>query len=428
MVVLRHTSRFEEALDACNQQYQLAQRAESGLDADVEKCRAIGNAGMCAYNMATRLSDDKDDKVKLLAKAEEQLLERISRAQALQDSLELNPSSKWVAMSRAWETIGMDRLSLVYIEQGRFPESLEIARLSQKSQHRIDPTVTAYSKFFYGNTLWYNGQRDAACKQWSAEPGVCSSPVAFCKELSKEHNGYLRRMAEAGINFDSYDEQGFSALDYVALSESSEALEAAEIVVMALEDVFGKKVMMEHPDYNEHQRLILVQDMISARKRQAEVRRVYRNLFQESIRPKLQAVQDSNTRHSTIQQLRTIYKNFSASTDDSHQILWPFRYIRYEQFKNNGKLPIYGGSSSGRVVRDVRDVADVTNIKSNQRPGVKDPFVIFISYRWCGGRIPDDSSNTQWRRMVEAVEQYLEINPHLNVEDIAIWLVFPKFD
>src|SRR5271155_5861668 len=173
----RHNNRFLEAREAFREQGRLARDAPPSVEADAEICRAIGNEGMSTYNLSqqTQPSD-----ATLLAAAFTQLRERITRARDLQQRLLTeDPQSKYVAMAKSWEIIGMDRLTLCHIAAGETADAVHVAEESQQRQTREDPTVTAFSKFFYGNALWHNGQRDEALEQWNAPSGTCSSPMAF---------------------------------------------------------------------------------------------------------------------------------------------------------------------------------------------------------------------------------------------------------
>jgi hypothetical protein len=147
----------------------------------------------------------------------------------------------------------MDRLTLCHIAAGKTEDAVRVAEESQRKQARLDPTVTAFSKFYFGNALWHNGQVEEALEQWNAPSGTCSAPMALCKEPGKEHNEHLQLMANAGVNFDSYDEQDFTALDYAVLSGSLDASEAIQIVEEALrkalsptsEDITGDVANLE---------------------------------------------------------------------------------------------------------------------------------------------------------------------------------------
>ena len=89
-----------------------------------------------------------------------------------------------------------------------------------------------------------------------------------------------------------------------------------------------------------------------------------------------------------------------------------FKYVRYIDFKNHQKLP-----RSGSDLVKVYSEADTDNHATDEL------FVIFLSYRWIGGDVPDDSKNTQWKRMVSCAEAFLAQNPNVRLETLGIWLV-----
>ncbi|KAF6798133.1 hypothetical protein CSOJ01_12818 [Colletotrichum sojae] len=244
-VMARHNREYLKAQEAFREQGRLAREAPSSLESDAEIYRAIGNEGMSAFNLWQQ-GDPKDQE--LLNTAIKQFQERISRAQKLQRRLSSEaPTSKYAAMAHAWEIIRMDRLTLCHIAAGTPGEAVRVAEESQRRQTREDPTVTAFSRFFYGNALWHDGQREQAVEQWNGPPGTCTSPMAFCKEPGAEYNDYLKLMAGAGVNFDSYDEQGFSALEHAVLSDSLNAWEAIPIVQSALRDGFSRDIGRDNP-------------------------------------------------------------------------------------------------------------------------------------------------------------------------------------
>lgn len=172
----------------------------------------------------------------------------------------------------------MDRLTLCYIAAGKTADAIHIAEESQRRQTREDPTVTAFSRFFYGNALWHDNQRDKAVEQWNAPSGACSCPMGFCKEPGTEYNEYLKLMASANVDFDTYDEQGFSALDHAVLSDSPDAREAVPIVEEALRKALRRSIQSDYPDMSQEDIGREVEEEISNRRLQAELRRQYRTI------------------------------------------------------------------------------------------------------------------------------------------------------
>lgn len=390
----RHNNRYHEARDLFREQGRLAREEPPSIESDAEICRAIGNEGMSTYNL-WQLSSPPDPA--LLDAAFSQLQERITRAQDLQRHIsKVDPRSKYLAMAQTWEIIAMDRLTLCYIAAGKTEAAIQLAEESQRKQSRQDPTVTAFSKFYYGNALWHDGQTEKALEQWNAPSGTCSAPMALCKEPGKEHNEHLQLMADAGVNFDTYDEQGFSALDHAVLSDSPNAREAIPIIEKALRSA----LRLTSKDVD---REILI------RKRQAELRRQYRTIFQEHMRPVLRKKPSG-----ALSELRKIYARFISQDTKERRIFSRYHYMKFTDFVNYGKLPI---STSGLDKQFSDGMGETLEPK-------EDDFVIFISYRWIGGgNGPDDESGTQWRRIINAVEKFKKVNPHLDTERLGLWLV-----
>ena len=402
----RHNSRFADARDLFREQGRLASEDLPSVEADAEICRAVGNEGMSLYNLWQQ-TEPRDDK--LLEDAIKLVQERIDRARALRQRLLIEaPQSKYTAMAHTWDTIGLDRLSLCLIAAGRTDEALRVAEESQRMQAREDPTVTAFSRFFYGNALWHNNKREEALQQWNAPLGVCSSPMALCKEPGADHNEYLTLMSGAGVNFDSYDEQGFSALDHAVLSDSPDAWTAIPIVKDALRKYLRPNIREANPAYSDKDIEEAVEGEILIRSRQAELRRQYRSLLQEHIRPELR-----KKSANTFQKLREIYSKVVSGDNEERRMFSKFHYVRYTDFKEHGKLPI----STAGLTRQL------DNTTMGPTSADQDNFIIFLSYRWIGNNTPDDENNTQWRRMMSAADDFLAANPEIRAEDLSLWLV-----
>ncbi|USP73293.1 glycoside hydrolase family 47 protein [Curvularia clavata] len=404
-VMARHNSRFADAKDLFREQGRLASEDLPSIDADAEICRAVGNEGMSLYNLWQQTKPQDDD---LLDEAIEKVQDRINRARDLQQRLRIEaPQSKYTAMAQTWETIGLDRLSLCLIAAGQTNEALRVAEESQRVQAREDPTVAAFSRFFYGNALWHNNKREAALQQWNSPPGVCSSPIALCKEPGADHNAYLTLMAGADVNFDSYDEQGFSALDHAVLSGSPDAWMAISIVENALRQYLRRNISEAYPNYSQEAIEKAVDEEVLVRRRQAELRRQYRSLLQEHIRPKLRKRSDN-----TFQKLREIYSKKLSQDNEARRMFSNFHYVKYIDFKAHGKLPI----STAGLTKQLNDKVTEPNSTA------QDNFIIFLSYRWIGDNVPDDENGTQWRRMISAADDFLSENPNVGAENLGLWL------
>ncbi|KAM0519361.1 hypothetical protein ACHAPE_003532 [Trichoderma viride] len=389
----KHNNRYHEAQDLFREQGRLAREEPPSIESEAEICRAIGNEGVSTYHL-WQLSNPPDPA--LLDAAFSQLQERITRAQDLQRHISKeNPGSKYLARVQTWETIALDRLTLCYIAAGKTEVAVQVAEEAQRKQLLQDPTVTAFSKFYYGNALWHDGQAEKALQQWNAPSGTCSAPMVLCKEPGKEHNEHLQLMVDAGVNFDTYDEQGFSALDHAVLSDNPHAREAIPIVEKALRSA----LQLTSKDVDKE---------ILIRKRQAELRRQYRTIFQEHMRPVLRKKSSG-----AFNELRKIYARFISQDTKERRMFSRFHYMKFTDFVNHGKLPI---STSG-LDKQFSDA-----IEETQEPR-KEDFVIFISYRWIGGdNGPDDELGTQWRRIIAAVEKFKKVNPHLDPDCLGLWL------
>lgn len=82
--------------------------------------------------------------------------------------------------------MGLSRLAVLYVTAGDTGKAVAAARECRRRQTNKDPTVSAFSAFFLGNSLWHDGQMDAALKAWNVPPETSSPPIALCKEVSKE--------------------------------------------------------------------------------------------------------------------------------------------------------------------------------------------------------------------------------------------------
>jgi tetratricopeptide (TPR) repeat protein len=404
-VAYRHKNDFIHAQKAFDDQCFLAR--EAALVAEAEICRALGNGGMSAYNLSQQKQpQDKN----LLQIALTQLQDSITRAQNLHQALlRENPQSKYLGLSKIWETIGMDRLTLCYIAAGDTAEAVRKAEESQRTQLMDDPTVKAFSRFFYGNALWHNNQRDEALQQWNPPAGTCTSAMALCKEPCADHIGYLKLLVEAGLSFESYDEQGFSALDYAVLSDTDDAKDMVKIIVDASRTFLWQNFGTHDPPPDEVEKKKRIEDQIATRLRQSELRRHYRTVLQEHIRPQLRT---GNV--DSVHNLRILYKRLLAEDQSKRDVFDTFDYVNYSVFRDHKRIPRSFERLSNRYRKIPEDAA--------QDDG--DNFIVFLSYRWLGLERPDDVYNTQWRRMTSAIDELLEIEgKNINRDRVGLWLV-----
>jgi tetratricopeptide (TPR) repeat protein len=373
-VVYRHMSRLADAKRAFEIQYNTAKE----LKFEREMCRAVGNLGMVNYQLSQQNHDDA-----LLGLAIEQLTERVQTARQLG--------------AKTWETIGLSRLSLCYNARGNAKDAINAALESLNITSSLnDSTVIAMSRFFYGRALLLDGQVEKAFKQFNPHK-TCTPAIAMCKEPSEEHLGYLRELVEAGADLDLVDEQGYTALDY-AVFNGDTATE--KLVLEGLRRQFNREVERK----------------FEQRQTEAKLRKGYRELFQEKLRPVLL----SSSVDDGLQTLRRVYADALAADDERRSMFDGLKFLRYSDFLRFGKLP---RSSDGLVQQFMP--------KSTEGyQGGAAGFVIFFSYRWINkdpeSSSPDDSQNTQYHRMVRAAEEFLRLHPSVDRDTLSIWMVSQK--
>ncbi|EHK19245.1 uncharacterized protein TRIVIDRAFT_49569 [Trichoderma virens Gv29-8] len=390
-VVYRHMNRLEEAKDAFQLQYETAKE----LQLESEACRAIGNLGMVNYQLAEQSRDDD-----LLNLAIDQLQERVDRCDRMRNTVgaadreSVLPERK-LSQIEVWAAVGLARLSLCWTAQKNEGEALKAAESAlEHAKNTGDPTVVAISRFFYGRAFAMNGQHEQALEQFNAQDG-CTPAIAFCKEPSGEHNEYLRCLVDAGADMDLLDDQGYRALDYAVFNgdETSQRL-----VLEGLRHQFSSE-----PDVNF---------MLEQRQREAKLRKGYRELFQEKLRlVLLTGGQDC------IKKLQIAYSEALAADKEKDSMFDHFKVISYAELLRFGRVPRYSDGLTRRFAI------------SNEAE--KKHFVIFFSYRWLNpmkgqdGGTPDDGNHTQYARMMQAIENFLEEHKDVDSKCLQIWIVSP---
>ncbi|PGH13578.1 hypothetical protein AJ79_03571 [Helicocarpus griseus UAMH5409] len=385
-VVYRHMNRLADAKRAFQNQYDTAKQ----LQFERAMCRAIGNLGMANY----QLSRQKDDEA-LLELAIKQLVERVQIARHIKDNIgsqstDSRTKSQLAKTATMWESIGLARLSLCYTAHGNAKEAIEAASESLGlSNHLEDSTVIAMSRFFYGRALLLDGQVDKALKQFNP-PKMCTPAIALCKEPSEEHQQYLRELVDVGADMDLVDEQGYTALDYAVFNgdEKSEALVLEGLRRKLTGDI-------------EHE--------LEERQREARIRKGYRELFQEKLRPALLS-------GGGLQSLRYMYADALAADEGTRRMFDGLRFMWYSDFQGFGRLP----RSSDNLAQQF-----LSNADGSHQSGAAE-FVIFFSYRWINkepeATSPDNAKHTQYCRMINAVEEFLALHPSVNRQKLGIWI------
>lgn len=390
-VVYRQMNLLSEAKEAFYQQYTTSKI----LGSEPEMCRAIGNLGMVNYQLWEK-SHDGD----LLRLAIEQLQKRIVLCKNIKDSaiangLKTNSTGQLQWQAEVWAAIGLARLSLCWDARGNSEESFQAAAdgLSH-AQKTGDPTVIAISQFFYGRSYAMKGETSEALRQFNVNQG-CTPAIAFCKEPSEEHHRYLADLVVAGADMDLVDDQGYKALDYAVFNGDKTSV---DLVLRGLRTQFAAQETVD--------------GMLLQRQREARLRKGYRELFQEKLRPVLLKGGDD-----CIQKLRIAYANALAADAEKREMFDSFKAIPFLKFSAFGRLP----RSSDGIARGLGH--DVEGSDQKQK------CVLFFSYRWLNpmkrpdGGMPDDEEHTQYDRMKQAVRDFSESHPRISESDLYIWLV-----
>jgi tetratricopeptide (TPR) repeat protein len=387
----RHADRMTDAKTTFQEQYELSHRL--GLEIDAQACRAAGNLGMTLYQLYDGQQDQSDES--LLKEAVRLLEERVRKAQELQIRVLNDPEmAKMKGRLRMWESIGHSRLSLAYAAMGETGRAVEHRKLTVEMSNDLpDPTVRAISRFFCGYALPNNGQREEAKAQFNftASNGQCTPAIALCEELSEEHRQYLKVLVDVGVDLELHDEQGYSALDYAVYAD----------------DQAAAKIML-----NGLLRAGVDIDEIPVRKNLALLRKHFREIFHAQFRPILQHGHDD-----CINNLRAKYVELLSTEMAKRERFGQLRLVSLKDFEEEGQLPKF--HMHDRLTRTV------TQIKEAE---TGDAFVIFFSYRWIGkdfehkSSSPDDTHNSQYKRMLQAVNSLLDVHDSVDRENVYIWL------
>jgi tetratricopeptide (TPR) repeat protein len=387
-VVYRHMGLLDDAKRAFEMQYHTAKE----LGAEQAMCRAIGNIGMINYQLSQQM----------LLLATDQLNERVERARRIRETPDRGQESDIgrLAFAGTQETVGHARLSLCYAARGMTKQAVSSALASLQLSTNLeatqrDSTLVAFSRFFYGRALLLDGQREEALKQFNPPPPSCTPAMAMCKEPSDEHRRYLEELVDAGADMDLVDEQGYTALDFAAFSGDT-----------ASEDLVLEGLRRKHsgdPD---------VEDMLKQRRADARLRRRYRELFQEKMRPILLRHRGADA----LRELRRVYAYTLSAEEESGRIFDSLKFMRWADFVRHGEL--------------LRSSNVQINRFETSASGTEASFVIFFSYRWINkdktATSPDDANKTQYRRMKAAVEEFLKLHPTVDPQTLGIWVVSGK--
>lgn len=265
-------------------------------------------------------------------------------------------------------------------------EALEVASTL------TDATLTAFSRLFYGRALLQDGHRDAALRQFNPPPPSCTPAMALCKEPSDENHEYLSELVDAGANMELVDDQGYTSLDYAIFNGDARA---EELVLEGL-----RRNLQDEPN---------AENKLRKHVADSKLRKWYRELFQEKMRPILLGSRDSDG----LQKLRCVYADALAPYNEESNIFDRLRFMMFPDFLRHGELPR-------------SNVGLAQWFESGSRTDAS--CVIFFSYRWINhddkdGDSPDDYAKTQYQRMIAAVEEFLTLHPDVDREMLGIWVV-----
>ncbi|KAM7186118.1 hypothetical protein V8F20_011524 [Naviculisporaceae sp. PSN 640] len=486
--VYRLIDRHDEARAVFKQQYSLAKKqlTASEKEGDAEEayswkrvaCRAVGNLGMANYQRALHLmseakgpnnGDVKRKAKDLIQQAMTELHERIRLAEEI--GLETPHGGSHGYDSRlnqaiCWRCIGYSRLSLCHsaladLELSEDDKMMHLKKAVEISEHgtrlALYGSVLTLSQFFHGRALlqWAKHQQTTTPSDsdsyvpeaWkekvlryfgsrailaSGEPGyrIVTPAIALAMEPSTEHRGYLRELVEAGADFESADPHtGYTALDYAVFSGD---VETQEIIIDGLRKQHRVRTGKSLPKRT-----------IESWKQEARLKKGYREIFQERLRPTLmkagqevrrweeddeQKAKNRAIRHRALQQLRRVYAATLEADKEMGRMFDRLKVVTFADFLEFGRLP---RSSDGLAKPFDMAVRDGPGSEGNDKD--EGEVVIFFSYRWINTDpnrdSPDDANGTQYKRMIDAVNSYVTgQNGLISSDKVLIWMDFACVD
>ncbi|PHH91525.1 hypothetical protein CDD83_128 [Cordyceps sp. RAO-2017] len=386
-VSYRHMNRLEDAKAAFESQYRTAER----LGLEWQMCRAIGNLGMVNFQLSQQHRDER-----LLDTAIRQLEQRVETARSLRAQTERQQGQGTALESplKTWEVIGLGRLSLCHYARGNAEEAISTSLAALEiTRDSPDATVRAMTRFFYGRALLLQGRRMEALSLFNV-PGTCSPAIALAKEPSEEHRAYLKELVDIGADMNIVDQEGYTALDHAVFNGDSDT---EALVLDGLRKNAAQKIELQLTD--------------------SRLRKQYRELFQEHMRPVL-----LGGGPDCLQQLRRAYAQALASDESKRQVFDSLKFVPWRHFAALGRLP-------GRVDGIVVEWQPPRDTEPCERSA---DFLIFISYRWMkkatDATSPDDEQHSQYLRMRRAVEELLRLHPSIDERRVGIWADYACID
>ena len=393
--VYRLMDRHEDARRAFAENYALAKE----LDLRAATCRAVGNLGMANYQRALEMwnnvrevhDDNERDKRKqkineireILDVAMQQLQERAARAFEIYEKEKGNSShgpSVRSGQATGWRAIAFCRLSLCHTllasldreetdtptpattstsnsattttetPEQRYNSHLEqavsLTKTALASLHLRERATPALplAHFFHGRALLNQGHRDQALAHLDPEnpsrysDGRVTTPaMVLCKEHSAEHLEYLRELVAVGVDLLKTDGQGYTALDHAVFSGN---LEGERIILEAL----LSSPSSPPRDGEAHSGgFKFSEEEVRAMRQEAYLRKGYRLILQERIRPVLfsalsnpdsddtgeggERQQQQRSKTTPINKIRRVYAGAIAEDPEKEKVFDQLRYV-----------------------------------------------------------------------------------------------------
>ncbi|KAL8886796.1 MAG: hypothetical protein Q9215_005534 [Flavoplaca cf. flavocitrina] len=387
-IIYRDMDLLEEAKGASEVQYETALK----LGSERGVCRALGNLGTVNFQLFQRSHDEN-----LLELAIEQQTQRVERARLITASVNAQDTDRKTRAKNAkysikQESMGLARLSICYTALGKLAEARQKAKESlDLTYDSDDPIQIAIYHYYYGRTLLKSDQKEEALKHFNVST-IFSPAHILCLEPSEEHRGYLRELIAAGADIDREDMRGYTPWDYTIFNGDEKT---QNIIRDALRRILPGDV----------------EQQLAQRQKDANVKKAYRELFQEYLRPVLLKGGDE-----VFQTLRTLYAEALAIDQEKKTLYDGFKFVWYRDFLNIGRLP-----------RSTDDLTNEYTIGTGASRNSMPESVVFFSYRWINHdpkvSSPDDSQHTQYKRMIAALEEFLKINPETDRNKLGIWIV-----
>ncbi|KXT12511.1 hypothetical protein AC579_10349 [Pseudocercospora musae] len=264
-------------------------------------------------------------------------------------------------------------------------------RILLQSHALSDSEEVVEWRYLYGRALLLNGDCEDALAQFNHFDGTTPA-IAFSRVPSEQNRERLRYLTTAGADFERVDRHGCSALDYAIMNSD---FAAEKIIVTALRDRLEQRASGEI-----HQRL-----------REARLRKHFREIFREILRPML-----IGGEVESMTKVRSAYSEVLLRDPAKYRAFDAFKYVKYSELLEHGRFP---RSNAG--------------LAQSYRPGHSaENYFLFFSYRWVNpdpwAQEPDDEENTQYKRVLQAIAQFLTVHPHIEPEKIGVWIDFACID